>query len=235
LDPEELLQKKYIWTTLMISMLVLSSSAAGIFVGGTYARDTTTWAEQARAQDVADVVGVCVLLLSAYGARKGSVRGFQAWAGALLFIIYTFAIYSFASAFNSLFLIYVAALGLSTYTFIGGVLLLDFEVIKGFGPIGPRVRVLLGALLVVLGLGFAALWLSQDVPAIVGGTVPTAVSQAGLLTNPIHVLDLAFYLPALVISGTSLLRDGTLGHVFSLPLLLFSVLEGLGILLIFVI
>lgn len=220
-------------TTLTISILVLLSSAMGIFVAATYARDTANWAQQARAQDVADVVGTFVVLISAYMARKGSVRAFQAWAGALLFLIYTFAIYSFASVFNGLFLVYVATLGLSTYTFIGGALLLDREEVRRLAPIGPRARVPLGVLLVVLGFGFAALWLSQDVPAIIGGTVPSTVSQAGLLTNPIHVLDLALYLPALVMSGISLLRNRTLGHVFSLPLLVFSILEGLGILLIF--
>ena len=235
MDTRELFQVKYLWTTLVISMLVLVSSALGIFVAGTYARDTTSWAQQARAQDAADFVGIVVLLVSAYLANRGYVRGLQAWAGALLFLIYTFAIYSFASVFNSLFLVYVATLGLSAYTFIGGVLLIDFEKVRGLAPIGTRAKVPLGVLLVILGLGFAGLWLSQDIPAIIGGTVPSTVTQAGLLTNPIHVLDLAIYLPAIVLSGLSLLRDRTLGHVFSLPLLAFSVLEGLGILLIFII
>jgi hypothetical protein len=129
----------------------------------------------------------------------------------------------------------VAALGLSTYTFIGGVLRLDFEAIRRLAPIGPRTRVALGVLLIALGLCFAALWLSQDIPPIIGGTAPLAVTQAGLLTNPIHVLDLGLYLPALIMSGLSLLRDRVLGHVLSVPLFVFAVLEGLGILLILVV
>jgi hypothetical protein len=230
-----LFQRRYLWTTLVISALVPVSSFMGLVVKATYARDTAIWAQQAKAQDVADLVGICVLLASAYLASRDSVRGVQAWAGALLFLIYTFAIYSFASDFNSLFLLYVAVLGLSTYTFTGGVLLLDFEELRRLAPVGRRARVPLGGFLIALGLGFAVLWLSQDIPAIIGGTVPAAVSEAGLLTNPIHVLDLALYLPAIVISGLSLLRNRTLGHVFSFPLVSFAILELLGILLIFVV
>jgi hypothetical protein len=234
LDTGELLQKEYLWTASATLILVLISSIAGIFVSGTYARDNANWAQQARAQDVADLVAVFALAVSTYLARRHSVRGFQTWAGVMLFLIYTFAIYAFASAFNSLFLVYVAVLGLATYSFIGGVLRLDIEAIGRLAPIGQRARVPLGLLLVALGLAFAVLWLSQDIPAIFSGVVPLAVTQAGLLTNPIHVLDLGLYLPAIIMSGLSLLRDRALGHFFSLPLLVFSVLEGLGILLIFV-
>jgi len=202
-------------------------------VAGTYARDTANWAQQARAQDVADLVAVCSLAVSAYLASRRSVRGFLTWAGGILFLIYTFAIYAFASTFNGLFLVYVAVLGLATYTFIGGVLRLDFEAFGKLSPIGHRARAPLGVLLIALALIFAILWLSQDVPAIITGTVPSSVTQAGLLSNPIHVLDLALYLPAIFMSGLSLLRNRALGQVFSLPLLVFSMLEGLGILLIF--
>lgn len=233
LPAEELLQRKYLVTTSAISLLVMISSLMGIFVAGTYARDTADWAQQARAQDIADVVGVCSLLISAYFAGRGSARGFQAWAGSLLFLVYTFSIFSFASAFNSLFLVYVAVLGLSAYTFIGGVLGLDFEELGRLAPIGRSARLPVGVLLLALGFGFAALWLGQDIPAILGGTVPSAVSQAGLLTNPVHVLDLALYLPAMVMTGASLLRDRVLGHAFSLPLLVFAALQVLGILFIF--
>ena len=231
----EMIQRKYLWTTLLVSILVLVSSVMGIFVASTYTRDTPSWAQQAKAQDVADLVGIVALLVSAYLANRGSVRGFQAWVGSLLFLIYTFAIYSFASEFNSLFLVYVSVLGLAAYTFIGGALLLDWEAIRRLAPMGRRTRMPLGGLLLALGLVFATLWLSQDFPAIVGGTVPSAVTQAGLLTNPIHVLDLALYLPAIIMCGFSLLRDRKLGHVFSLPLLAFSILEGLGLVLIFVV
>jgi hypothetical protein len=230
-----LLPREYLWATTAISTLVLVTSLSGIFVAGTYARDTASWAQQARAQDFADLAAVFILAVSTYLASRRSVRGFQVWAGVMLFVIYTFAIFAFASAFNGLFLVYVAVFGLATYSFIGGVLRLDFEAIGKLAPIGQRAGTPLGLLLIALALAFAIIWLGQDVPAILNDTVPLSVTQAGLLTNPIHVLDLALYLPAIFVSGLSLLRGRALGQVFSLPFLVFSALEGLGIFLIFAI
>lgn len=51
-------------------------------------------------------------------------------------------------------------------------------------------------LLVVVSGGFALLWLSEDVPAIIDGSASHALSTSGLLTNPVHVLDLGLFLLA---------------------------------------
>lgn len=224
----------YIWTTLITSLLTLTSSAAGVLVSGTYARDTPNWAQQARAQDIANVVAVAVLLAAAYSVLRRSSRGYQAWAGALLFLIYSFVIYSFASAFNELFLLYVADLGLLVYTFLGAVIRLDFGQVGESFALGARPRLALGAILVALGLLFYLIWLSEDVPALLDGTVPASVTQAGLLSNPVHVLDMALYLPAFIAAGVSLVRNGALGQVLGLPLLVFGAFTVFGIVLIFV-
>ena len=229
------LSRIYFWSTISIFILVFISSMMGIFVNSTYARDTASWAAQARAQDVANLVGIGVLLSSVYFARRSSVRGLQTWAGALLFLIYGFVIYSFASNFNSLFLIYVATLSLLVYTFIGGVLRLNFERIRELAPTSPRIRFALGSILAILGFLFYFLWLSEDVPAIINGTVPASVTQAGLMVNPVHVLDMALYLPAMIMTGVSLLKNKTLGYMFGVPLLVFGVLTVLGIFLILLI
>jgi len=233
-NPKIPASRLYLYSTLVISFLVAVSSIMGIFARSTYARDTADWAMQARAQDVANVVAVVVLLVAAYFASRSSIRGWQVWAGSLLFLIYAFVIYAFASSFNSLFLLYVATLGLLVYTFLGGVLRLNFERIKEKVPMGPRVRLALGCVLTAAGFLFYFLWLSQDLPALLSGTVPANIIQDGLLVNPIHVLDMGLYLPAMIITGISLVKNKTLGYVFGWPLLIFGVLTVLGIFLIFV-
>jgi hypothetical protein len=226
------LSKLYLWSTLVIAVLVTTSSLAGIFVKNTYARDTANWAAQARAQDVTDLIAIATLLVSTLFMYRGSVRGYQVWAGAVLSLIYAFVSYSFESDFNTLFLLYVAVLGLLVYTFIGGVLQQDFAKIRSAIRIADLTRYGLGTLLTLLGFAFYFLWLSEDVPAILNGAVPSSVAQAGLMVNPIHVLDMALYLPAMIIAGISLLKNKTLGYAFGLPLFVFSVLTGLGIALI---
>jgi hypothetical protein len=227
-----LTSRPYLLSTMGISVLVLAASAAGVLISGTYARETTDWALQARAQDLADVVAVAALLVAAFTARERSTRGLLVWAGCLLYLIYAFFIYAFALHYNSLFLLYVATLGLLVYTFLGGVLRLDFDELRGYVRVGVGTRRWVGVLLLVLALLFYALWLSEDVPALLSGAVPTTVTREGVLVNPVHVLDIGLFLPALILTGLSLLRDRSLGYVFALPLLTFATLTGFGILVI---
>jgi hypothetical protein len=196
----------------------------GIFVSSTYARYTTNLATQARAQDVPDIIAVGLLLVGAYFITKRSIRGLQLWAGGLLFLIYAFVIYAFGAPFNDLFLLYVAILGLIVYTFIGGVLRLNFEMIKEISPTGRGARLAFGSVLLILGIAFYFIWLSQDIPALVNGIIPSSVTQSGELVSPVHVLDMAIYLPALLITGFSLWRNKSLAYVFGFPLLVFIIL-----------
>jgi hypothetical protein len=64
-----------------------------------------------------------------------------------------------------------------------------------------------------MGLSTALLWLGQDIPALLTGGVPGDVTEAGLLTNPIHVLDLALVLPAAVLTGVLLARRRPWGYM----------------------
>jgi hypothetical protein len=68
---------------------------------------------QAVGQDWANLAVAALLLAGAFLARRGSVRGYLVWLGALVYLAYAFAIYAFAVHFGLLFPAYVAVLGLS--------------------------------------------------------------------------------------------------------------------------
>lgn len=63
-----------------------------------------------------------MLFIAVYFVNKGSVKAFLVWSGVLLYLIYAYVIYAFDVHFNSLFLVYVAILGLSFYALIGSLL-----------------------------------------------------------------------------------------------------------------
>jgi hypothetical protein len=215
---------------LLIAALVAAASLGGIFVPASYAQETASWRVQGMAQDWVDVL-VAAPWLAAAGVLtlRRSRRGALLLAGALVYTAYAFAIYAFAMHFNALFLVYVALLSLSAFA------LADLARVLGRAPASEwfderAPRRLAGSAMMVLGLVFAVLWLAQIVPATVRGTAPSSLAEVGLITNPVHVLDLAFIVPLLVLSGHRLRRGRDSGYVLGTILLGFSVLMSLAIL-----
>lgn len=82
----------------------------------------------------------------------------------------------------------------------------------------------------VIGLLFGLLWLAEIMPALIDGTIPASMTEAGLIVNPVHVIDLALVLPAMIISGRWLQQGKRAGDWFGPSWLIFSVLMGLSIL-----
>ncbi len=220
--------KRSLWLTLIIAILVLIASITGLTFKSTYARETTPYAIQAIGQDIANLVSIVVLLIAVYFVFKGSFKAFLVWIGTLLTLVYAYVIYAFAAHFNSLFLVYVAILGLSFYTFFGSVLDQQLDRLRPHFVAITRARAV-SIYLLLIAILFALLWLSQDIPAIVAGKAPQSVTEMGLLTNPVHVLDLGLYLPGMIITAVLLWRRRFLGYFFALPLLVFSILTGIGI------
>ena len=220
--------KRTLWLTLIIVLLVLIASIAGLALKSTYARETTPWANQAKGQDIANLVSIVVLVIAIYFMNQRSFKAFLVWFGTLLTLLYSYVIYAFAAHFNSLFLVYVAIVGLCFYAFFSSILELQPERLQSHFVAVTRYRAV-SIFLLLVAILFALLWLSQDVPAIVAGKVPQSVAEIGLLTNPVHVLDLGFYLPGMLITAILLWRRQFLGFFFAIPFLVFSILTGIGI------
>ncbi len=219
----------------LLAVLIGVASLAGILVPSTYARDSANWAAQGVGQDWADLLLlVPTLILSGLAARRGSRRARLILAGALVYSTYTFVLYAFTVHFNALFLVYCAVLGLSVF---GGVSLARrflLENVKLWFVADAPVK-LLGGLLVVSGALFGVLWLSEDIPALLLGAVPTSVILGGLVTNPVHVLDLSLALPAMIGGGVALLLRRPVGYVLAPVMAVFSVLMSFTLAILFVV
>ena len=146
--------------------------------------------------------------------------------GTLLYLVYAYVLYAMAVHFNQLFLLYVAALGLSAYAVMFSLDRLRAADLVFAAPGASR---LAGYTSITIGVVFAGLWLSELVPATLSDEVPQSVADAGLWVNPVHVIDLALLLPAMVIAGILTLQGREAGLFFVGPLLVFSVLMGTSI------
>jgi hypothetical protein len=197
--------------SLIIAGLIAFASLGGIISTGPYARETWLWRTQGIGQDWANLtVAVPWLVSTAVLVYRGARRARLLLGGGLLYAAYAYATYAFAVHFNTLFLVYCAILGASTYVFAGLASELG-DVRRWFAPDAPA-RLAAGFEMACAG-GFSLLWLSQIAVALVTSTAPAGLAATGLATNPIHVLDLSLVLPAMFLGGWQLWHHRSLGYV----------------------
>lgn len=210
--------------TLMICMLLVIVSFVGLLFPNTYAAETPNWTAQAIGQDIFDLfLVVPFLLITVMFIHRRSRKALLLWSGAILYLIYSFVIYCFAVHFNNLFIAYCLVLGLSFYAFVY-YLVSQFRqnAKEGFEERMP-VRGA-GYYFLTIAIVFCLLWLSEIVPAIINGTTPKNIIEMGLLTNPVHALDISMALPGIFITGVLLLRRKTLGMLLAPAVLVFMIL-----------
>jgi hypothetical protein len=228
------ISKTALWLSVIDALLVLLASASGILLKSVYARETSSWAIEAIGQDTVNLVAVVVLFIAAYFVNKGSVKAFLVWSGVLLYLLYAYIIYAFDVHFNRLFLVYVAILGLSFYALVSSVMHMHLDSLQASLSANTKAR-LVSVVFLVLGIVFYLLWLREDIPALLTGNISPSVTAANLPTNPVHVLDVGLYLPAMLITALLLWRRKLLGYLLAGPLLVFSILTGTAILVIFLV
>ena len=93
-----------------------------------------------------------------------------------------------------------------------------------------RAAVVAGWTLLVLAGLFGLLWLSEDLPALLNGVRPQSVIDMALPTNPVHILDYVFFLPAAVWTGVGLLRRRAAAYPIAAAVLAFLLLTCVPIL-----
>jgi hypothetical protein len=210
--------------SLPLAVLLALAAAGGIFVPAVYAREAPLWAAQGMGQDWVDLVLVAPLVAITAGlAWRGSHVAALLLAGALAYALYSLVLYAFFVHFGPLFPVYTAALGLAFYALVtlAFALAADGPAAR-FGPRAPARTV--GAFTAAIGAAFYPLWLAEVVPALASGSIPKSVIEAGLVTNPVHVLDLGVVLPAFVAGGLALFARRPLGWWLGPTMLGFSAL-----------
>jgi hypothetical protein len=218
------------WLTWSVALLAAAASAAGLLAADrVYGQETAVLYDAATAQDIVTLLPVAPLLaLLAVLARHGSLRAFLCLPGCLAFTAYNYAIYSFSIHFGPLFLVWVAVLGLSIFALAGSLAAANMSAIKrrfaGRTMPGPA------WFLIVVAALFVLLWFSEIVPDLLADDPSRSASDWNVPTNPVHVLDLAFFLPGVIASGVLLRRRHPLGYATAAGQLVWLALTCLPIL-----
>ena len=197
------------------SLLVAALTAVGSFAG-LLATDTVyPTAAVAHAflpnDAVTLLLGLPILLLALWQARRGSLLGLLVWPGALLYGLYNYVIYLFGAPQTIFYPLYLLIVTLSLYTLIALVAAMDAPVIKEqlHGRVPTR---LAGGALTGLGVLFALRALGVLVAAWLNRTALPA-PELGLT-----VAD-TLLAAAWVLGGLLLWRQMPLGYVSGAGLL----------------
>ncbi|WP_458207545.1 hypothetical protein [Haladaptatus sp. NG-SE-30] len=235
--------RPYVGASLATLVLTVVATVVGLFVPGLY-RDAPSQLPQLYGQDLVTLaVAVPVLAIALYYTARGSLRGYVVWLGVTGYLLYTYASYAFMTAFNELYLVYVALFGVTLFTFVGGMVHLDAVALKravggrsaGNQSVGDRraddrsVRSYVAfqlavAILVVL------MWLSAILPATLDGTIPQSIVTADIPVNVIYSLDLGVLVPAFALSASWLWHGRAWGYAFTGVLLVKIATLGLAVL-----
>jgi hypothetical protein len=215
--------------TFSLAVFIAIASYAGMFIPGTYARETLSYATQGIGQDAVNLFFIVpVLLISGWMTYSGNKMARYIYGGTIIYIAYTYIIYAVGVHFNSLFLAYCAILGLSVYAIIVLFATTDANPIKDMYDEKAPVRTV-GIFFLFMAALFSSLWLREIIPALMAGGVPKSIEGTGLLVNPVHVLDLSIFLPGLVATAILLFKKHALGFLLAPMLLVFCVLMGVAL------
>jgi hypothetical protein len=211
--------------SLIAGVLIISSGFAAILTYDFYSKETLNWQVQSLGQDYINVflIGPFLIITSFLAYKKSGVL--PLWAGATIYIIYTYIIFCFDVKFNSLFIIYCLILGMSFYS-----LLYFVYTSLGKGKAEHNTfHKITSVYLMVIAVIFYVLWLSELLPSIINGTIPKTLIDAGLSTNPVHAIDLSVALPGIFLSGLFLFRKNYIGYVTAPIVLVFCILMDITI------
>ena len=224
---------------LIIIPLALLAAGAGIFWQGTgepypfetlrgervmirghglYRYDTVNSSSQEIGTDIVTLlIGIPLLITGIVLSRKGTMRGQLLLTGALGYFLYTYGAMCFLTAFNPLFLVYVALFSLSLFGFILSIKNLDAdEVMRHISDRFPRRVVATFFIIVAVFLSLA--WLGLVASSSLTWTPPAGLESA--ITMVIQALDLGVIVPTSFITASLLIKKQAWGYALSSVLLL---------------
>lgn len=224
---------------LIIIPLALSAAGAGVFWQGSgepypfdtlrgetvmirghglYRFDTVNSSSQEIGTDIVTLlIGVPLLTTGIVLSRRGTMRGQLLLTGALGYFLYTYGAMCFLTAFNPLFLVYVALFSLSLFGFILSMMNLDAdEVTRHISDGFPRRTV--AAFFIIVAVFLSLAWLGLVASPSLTWAPPAGLESA--ITMVIQALDLGVIVPTSFLTASLLIKKQAWGYALSSVLLL---------------
>ncbi len=207
-------QKTAIILSVTISMVAVIASTGGLFLNGVY-RDNTFVTSVWTANDfVTLVIAVPILIAALVFVNRGSKRAELIWLAMLDYMLYNYAFYLFAAAFNWFFLLYVALFALSIFALIFGLISIDVDGMSRRFRTKTPVKWISGYMLFV-AISLSTIYISQCVNFILSGQLPAIIIMTEHPTNIVFALDLSLLVPVLVLGAIWLWRKQPWGYVLA--------------------
>jgi hypothetical protein len=192
--------------SLLIAVLMTVVSAAGLLYQTVFypTEELRSWLVS---NDIFNlVVGLPLLLITMWLARRGRLIGLLCWPGALFYVLYIYVAYVIAVPFGALFLPHLLLATLSAYTLIGLMVSIDGQTVRQrlMGIVPARTS---GGILV----GLAILTVLRQTALIV--TAVSSQSPVTLAELAQWIDDFAVGCPPLIVVGLELWRQKALGYV----------------------
>ena len=225
---EESWNRKIYFLSILLVMILAAVSYCGAFIPLTYDLETPSMAAQGVGQDLVNLfIVVPFFIFILFRFHKAGVKRLLVLGGLVLYVLYSFVIYAMGVHFNYLFLWYCAILGLAVYVFIFTLVELgrhDFTL-----SCGKSLRIGTSVFLISIAILFYGLWLKEIVIALLAKTAPQSVQDYNLLVNPVHVEDISFILPGLILSAVLFLKKHRWADVLVPVALVFILLMALAL------
>jgi hypothetical protein len=186
----------------------LTASTAGLLLDEAYDANPAT-TEMLRGYDLVTAVVVAPLLVGSLLRRRGPTA---LRTGLLAYLAYTFLLASVTGGLGRAFLLDVAVLSISMAALATSLVSIDVRALRVPGPTPDRVA---GALLGVLAVALAGMWVVAAVTSAATGEMPagSVLVESDLVVRLGIVLDLALLVPSYALAAVLLWQGSPWGFV----------------------
>lgn len=197
--------------SVLLLALMAAQAALGLAVPGRY-RDRGMVLETWFGNDLVTLVlGVPLLALALWLARRGAVRGQLLWLGLLAYAVYNGAFYLLGAALNAFFPLYVATVLTAAGALLLALIHTDVHAVAARFRARTPVR-WIGGYLSGIAVGLTGVWLGLWAAHLMGGQPVPGGPEAFKI---VAALDLTLMVPALATGGVLLWRRRPWGYVLA--------------------